>query len=65
MVPAAGFEVSGNVTFYEWPADSGNMIGRGFCAACGSPVCSKNAGMPDLVFVGASALDDPERVTRR
>ncbi len=53
------FALEGTVTFYEKPADSGNLIRRAFCAECGSPIYSTNLGMPGLVFVRASSLDDP------
>ena len=52
--------MSGEVKFYDRPADSGNMVSRGFCPNCGSAVYSKNAGMPGVVFVRASSLDDLE-----
>lgn len=60
IVPEAAFEVSGNVKFFDKPADSGNMVSRGFCPNCGSPVYSRNSGMPGMVFVRASSLDDLE-----
>lgn len=63
MVPEPALTVSGAVTFYDRPADSGNMVSRGFCGTCGSPLYSKNAAMPGLVFVRASALDVPDIVT--
>ena len=61
-VPKAAFTVTGPMTFYDRPADSGNMVSRGFCPTCGSPVYSTSSGMPDLVFPRASSLDDPEVV---
>ena len=60
IVPEAGFRVTGDLSFFDKPADSGNMVSRGFCPACGSAVYSTNAGMQGLVFVRASSLDDPE-----
>lgn len=62
MVPAAAFAVSGDVTFYSRPADSGNLVTRGFCGICGSPLFSRNSAMPDLVFPRASVLDNPDLV---
>ena len=59
IVPEAAFTVSGEVRFFDKPADSVNMVSRGFCPNCGSAVYSTNAGMPGLVFVRASSLDDP------
>ena len=50
----------GRVKFYDRPADSGNIVSRGFCPNCGSAVYSTNSGMPGVVFPRASSLDDPE-----
>ena len=63
VAAAQGFEITGEVRFYDKPADSGNVVSRGFCPTCGSPVLSKNASMPDMVFVRASSLDDPDILT--
>ncbi len=60
IVPEASFEVTGEVKFFDKPADSGNMVNRGFCPNCGSAVYSTNSGMPGMVFVRASSLDNPE-----
>ena len=60
-VPEAAFRLTGSPSMYERRADSGNLVVRAFCGACGSPVYSKNSGMPGAVFVRASSLDDPER----
>ena len=60
VIPEAAFAVTGEVQFYDHPADSGNMVSRGFCPTCGSPIYSKNSAMPDMVFPRASSLDDPE-----
>jgi hypothetical protein len=60
IIPKHAFTVAGEVKFYDKPADSGNMVSRGFCPICGSPVYSTNLAMPDMVFPRASSLDDPE-----
>ena len=59
-VPAGSLQVTGELRAYASPADSGNIVERAFCPTCGAPVYSKNVGMPDLVFLRASSLDDPE-----
>ena len=59
-IPEEALAVTGNVTFYDHPADSGNIVSRGFCPTCGSAIYSKNSGMPEMVFPRASALDDPD-----
>ena len=58
-----GFSVTGALTRFDKPADSGNVITRAFCPTCGSPVLSRNSGMPGMVFVRASSLDDMEAVS--
>ena len=50
LVPELEFSVTGPVTFYDHPADSGNIVSRGFCGTCGSPIYSRNSGMPGVVF---------------
>jgi hypothetical protein len=60
IVPEPAFAVTGEVRFFDKPADSGNMVSRGSCPTCGSAIYSTNNGMPGLVFVRASSLDDPE-----
>jgi hypothetical protein len=60
IVPEAAFNITGDVRFFDKPADSGNMISRGFCPVCGSPIYSRNSGVPGMLFVRASSLDDPQ-----
>lgn len=57
-VPRDAVSVTGAVTIYDRPADSGNIVSRAFCPACGAPVYSLNAAIPNLIFVRASSLDD-------
>jgi hypothetical protein len=59
-LPDRGFRISGTLHFYDAPADSGNIVSRGFCPTCGSPIYSTNAAMPGMIFLRASSLDDPE-----
>lgn len=60
IVPEAGFEATGEVKFFDAPADSGATVSRGFCPTCGSPIYSRNSRLAGLVFVRAASLDDPE-----
>lgn len=59
-VPAEGVEITGETRAYMRPGDSGNIVTRHFCLCCGSPTHSTNAGMPGMVFLRATHLDDPE-----
>lgn len=60
VIPKDAFTVTGEIRFYDHPADSGNIVSRGFCPTCGCAIYSKNSGMPEIVFPRASSLDDPE-----
>lgn len=59
-VAKSAFTVTGELTSFDRAADSGNMVSRLFCPVCGAPVYSLNSAFPDMVFVRASSLDDPE-----
>ena len=60
VLPASALTVTGEVRFYDAPADTGNIVSRGFCPTCGSAIYSKNSAMPDMVYPRASSLDDLE-----
>jgi hypothetical protein len=60
VVPKHAVSVTGNVTLYERSSDSGNSVSRAFCPDCGAPVYSLNSSMPEMIFIRASSLDDPE-----
>lgn len=62
-MPESAVSVLGDLIFYERPADSGNVVSRGFCRSCASPILSKNSAMAGMVFLRASSLDDPDTVT--
>jgi len=59
-VPEESVAMSGATTAYPRPAASGNVVTRHFCPTCGAPVFSRNAGMPGMMFLRASSLDDLE-----
>jgi hypothetical protein len=56
----ASVTVHGTVSDYVSIADSGNVLHRRFCPACGTPMFSAAESRPHLVFVRAGTLDDPE-----
>lgn len=58
-VPAETFKLTGPIKYWDSRADSGNLVSRGFCTECGSPVSSTNSGMQALAFIRAGSLDDP------
>jgi hypothetical protein len=54
-----GIHVTAGAREFASEADSCNDIVRAFCPTCGSGIYSRNAGMLHLIFLRASALDDP------
>lgn len=60
VVPDNSVRLTGNMSVYDRPADSGNLISRFFCPTCGAPVCSRNSANPGMTFLRASSLDDLE-----
>lgn len=59
MVPLAAVTVRGEVRYWDSPADSGNVVGRGFCPNCGTPLFSRNSALPQAFFLRPASLDDP------
>lgn len=62
-VPEEALTLTGEVSFYDRAADSGNVVSRGFCPTCGSAIYSRNSAMPGMAFLRASSLDNPGDVT--
>lgn len=54
---------SGAMKPYARAADSGAMVTRYFCPACGAAIYSTNDAMPGMAFLRASSLDDLDAVT--
>jgi hypothetical protein len=59
-VPRAALEVEGTTlaSFATIGDDHGGETRRHFCSACGSPVFSIAAAVPELAFIKAGSLDD-------
>ncbi len=54
--------ISGELRGYRSTADSGNTMYRQFCPQCGTPIFTESSGRPDIIFVRAGTLDDPNIV---
>ena len=59
IVKQSDFSLTGELAWFEKPADRGHTMGRGFCPACGSPVLLTNGAAPDFRVLYAGSLDDP------
>src|SRR3954454_15014679 len=59
-VPRATLSVEGNTisSFVTIGEDHGGETERSFCSACGSPVFSIAAVLPEMAFIKAGSLDD-------
>lgn len=58
--PRGAFHLEGDTlgSFTTIGSDHGGETKRHFCTACGTPIYSEAAAMPQLVFVKAGSLDD-------
>ncbi len=61
-VRAEGLAISGRTAGYTKTADSGNQITREFCPECGSPLFTRAEVYPDMVWIKAGSLDEPELI---
>jgi hypothetical protein len=62
-VAAAGFEITtGTPKGFTKAGDSGRPVTRYFCAECGSPLFTRPPLHPDVVFIKAGSLDNPDLV---
>ncbi len=60
-VPKAALTITGKSTYYDVKAESGNLVSRGFCSECGSPVFIQAELVPNLQGLWAASLDDPSQ----
>lgn len=59
FVPGDALRITrGAVKYHGAKADSGNLVRRGFCADCGSPLLAGSSGHP-MWIIQAASLDDP------
>ena len=62
-LPADAVTLTGELRSYDKHADSGNVVTRSFCPDCGCAIHSTNSGMPGMMFIRASSLDDLNAVS--
>jgi hypothetical protein len=60
--PKDAIAISGELRDYRSVADSGSVMHRRFCPACGTQMFSEAEQRPHLIFVRVGTLDDPELV---
>lgn len=60
--PSDAVTITGEVRYHRSVADSGNVMQRGFCPVCGTPLTSAAESRPHLLFIRAGTLDDPDLI---
>ena len=58
VFPSNAITIEGELTDYRSVADSGRVMHRRFCPACGTPLFSEAEERPHLIIVRNGALDD-------
>ena len=57
---SAAVKIEGELRDYASTAASGNLMHRGFCPKCGTPMTTGSEARPHLIGSRAGTLDDPE-----
>ena len=60
IFPKDAITVTGETAVYASVADSGSVMHRTFCPACGTPLFSEAEPRPHQLIVRVGTLDDPE-----
>jgi len=59
---AEQFSVTGTLAQYASKAESGNLITRAFCPACGAHIYAQSSARPQVRVVRVGNLDDPSSI---
>ena len=62
LVAAEGLSISGTLSEYIKPADSGNQITRQFCPSCGTHLFAKSSARPEFRVLRAGNLNEPSSI---
>lgn len=60
IFPSEAVTIEGELRDYASTAASGNLMHRGFCPKCGTPVTTGSEARPHLIGMRGGTLDDPE-----
>ena len=58
MYPVSRFKMAGPIGEHRLTSDAGNVVTRGFCPGCGSPIFGRNSGMDGYVTISLGTFDD-------
>ena len=62
IFPRAAIDPKGELSCYESPADSGNLISRHFCAKCGTQLFANSSAFPQFRALRVGTLDEPSSI---
>lgn len=62
VVRRSDLTVTGEMGLFEDRGESGNVIQRRFCKACGSAIVTEPIDNPDIAYLKAGTLDDKTRI---
>lgn len=60
MTSAIGMR--GELAWFSYAAESGNIIEQGYCAACGTPVMGRNSSRPQACVIRLGFIDPPHEL---
>lgn len=63
--PAASVRIQGETKFFAVKGSAGLTVERHFCPECGTPLFSRLAEAPDMLFIKTGSLDDPAAIPPR
>jgi hypothetical protein len=61
-VPRSAVKMQGTLGTFSKQGDTGKVIHRRFCPACGSSLLDEAEALPDVAMIAAGTLDDPSWV---
>ncbi|HVN91137.1 MAG TPA: GFA family protein [Candidatus Binataceae bacterium] len=61
VFPLYAVAITGEARYFVVGGDTGNLVNRGFCANCGSPLFTRPELLPDAIAIKAASLDDPNQ----
>ncbi len=62
IFPSATLKLDGRTQSHAVKGTAGLTVERHFCPQCGSPIYSRFAEVPDLIFIKVGSLDQPSAV---
>lgn len=59
LFAADAIELSGDLSWFRYEAESGNTVEQGYCPSCGTPVIGRNSARPHACVVRVGFIEPP------